>query len=60
MVSSQGQALPVPWGSLGTWMLGLASFLSSVSQRAVSTRSTTKMFIEKSARWPGSPRPLCN
>lgn len=47
-----GRALPALWGFHGTWALGLTSFLSSLSERAVSTRSTTETFIEKSAQDP--------
>lgn len=55
-----GRALPAPWGFLGTWAPGLASFPSSLSKRAVSMRSTTETFIEKSVGWPGPPGPLCS
>lgn len=53
-----GRALPAPWAFLGTWAPGLASFLSSLSKRAVSMRSTTEMFIERSVRLPGTPLQL--
>lgn len=44
-----------PCSSHGTWALGLSSFPSSLSKRAVCTRGTTKTFIECSGQAPPDP-----